>query len=249
MLLNYDIRGRIALVTGGTSGIGRACVEHLAEAGAKVWFTFNHSGKLADEMEKSLMAKGCDVRASKVDLTIDREIEELSSQLKGSLGRLDILVTCAGIIKGIQLSQYSFEEMVEVFSVNVLSTVKLTKMLIPVLTENSSIVNVSSISAYYGSYDPVYAASKAAVIGLTKSLARGLGPKTRVNAVAPGLTVETGMYKSMLPTQTATHKNATFLKKLATPQDIANTVVFLCSSGASHITGACIDVNGGEYLR
>jgi 3-oxoacyl-[acyl-carrier protein] reductase len=243
------MRGQIALVTGGTSGIGRACVEQLAEAGAKVWFTFNQAAKLADEIEHSLTKKGYTASAIKVDLTSDPQIEDFTAQLTKSPGRLDFLVTCSGIIKGIKLSQYSFKQVDEVFAVNVLGTAKLIRNLIPILTEKSSIVVVSSISAYYGSYDPIYSASKAALTGLTKSLARELGPKSRVNSVAPGLTVGTGMFRSMVPPQTAAHEKATFLKKLATPQDIAGTILFLCSQGAAHITGACIDVNGGEYLR
>ncbi len=108
---------------------------------------------------------------------------------------------------------------------------------------------MSSISAFSGSYDPVYAAAKGAVISFTKSLARELGPNTRVNAGAPGLTRDTGMYRQMKQSHAEPHRNKSLLKKLADPEEVASVVLFLCSDAASHITGACVDVNGGEYMR
>ena len=145
--------------------------------------------------------------------------------------------------------EYSSEEIRRVFDVNTLGSIRMTRDLAPLMSKGSSIVFVSSISESAGSYDAVYAASKGAISAFARSAARQFGPDIRVNSVSPGLTEDTGMFRSMKSGVRDAHREATILKRLATPLDIANVIVFLCSSRSRHITGATIDVNGGEYLR
>jgi len=162
---------------------------------------------------------------------------------------VDALVFCQGVIRGRNLERQTNREIFDTFHTNTIGAITLTKALLPVMANHSSITYVSSLAAFAGSFDPVYAASKGALVSLAKSLAQRLGPRTRVNVVAPGLTSSTGMFDSMKASVRQRHIDSTYLRKLATPSDVARAVFFLASSSADHVTGATLDVNGGEYLR
>ena len=114
--------------------------------------------------------------------------------------------------------------------------------------KDGSIINVSSTAAQVGSSDPVYAGTKSAILGFTKAMAKALAPKIRVNCISPSAT-NTDMMKNYKPERVEQLKNLTLLKRLAEPEDIANSIYFLASEEAKHITGICLDVNGGYVLR
>lgn len=241
------MRGRRALVIGGSGGIGGACAKLLVESGAKVGFTFLNSRDAGESLGDDDL-KG-DVISWRVNLRSDASLRRLISLVHSHFLNLDILIMCQGVIAGKSLKEYSNLEMSEVVDVNLVSVMKLTKLLRPFMAENSSIVYVSSISAQAGSYDPVYSASKGAILSFAKSMARQYAPAIRVNAVAPGLTSHTRMFNQMSDQVKRSHVDSILLNKFATPLEVANVVGFLCSKLSSHITGACLDVNGGEYLR
>lgn len=242
-----EFSGKNVLVVGGTGGIGRACVKFFESQGSVVGYTAHRSAVLA--LTKKDGAGKRSVKHWKVNLNEDKALEELAENVQAELQGLDVVVMCQGVITGKILKDYSFSDIDRVFRVNIISMIKLTKLLQPLMRPNSSIVYLSSISAFAGSYDAVYASTKGAVVSFVKAMARQYGPKIRINAVAPGLTQGTGMYESMKEDTRERHREATALKKLAQPLDIANAVAFLSSASASHISGTCLDVNGGEYLR
>ena len=244
-----ELKGKNALIIGGTGGIGRACVNLFAEHGSSVGFTFLRSTNVASDLVRHWQAKKAAIKAWKVDLGSDASLERFASEVSAHFHHLDTLVMCQGTIEGKRLRDYSFPEMRRVFDVNILSMIKLSKLLHELLAENSAVTFISSISAQAGSYDPVYASSKGAILSFTRAIAKDFGPSIRVNSVAPALTQDTGMFAKMKKEIRERHEAATLLKRLATPTDIANVVLFLSCAASSHITGACIDVNGGEYLR
>ena len=156
---------------------------------------------------------------------------------------------CQGVIRGKRLEEQTDSEVLDTFRINALGAMGLTRSLLPLMSRRSSITYLVSISAFAGSYDPVYAASKGALVSFAKSLARALGPQVRVNLVAPALTTSTAMHANMKPSARLRHLRSTPLQRLATPEDVARAVFFLASDAAAHVTGATLDVNGGEYLR
>ena len=184
-----------------------------------------------------------------LDITHSGDIARLAARVYRAYGKLDALVFCQGVIRGKRLAEQTDREVLDTFRTNVLGAVALTRALLPQMAGRSSITYLASISAFAGSYDPVYAASKGALVAFAKSLARELGPRVRVNLVAPGLTTATSMYVSMKPHVRRRHLEANPLRRLASPEDVARSVFFLASDAAAHITGATLDVNGGEYLR
>lgn len=241
-----ELNGKRVLVIGGSSGLGGACVRSYLRHGARVGYTYLRGESALSDLRKLAPTQ---LIRWKLDLTRLSAMNHLVELLQQSLHPLDIVIMCQGMIVGKPLRDYTFSEIDRVFSVNALSVVRLTKMLEPVMANDASIVYISSISAFAGSYDAVYAASKGAVISFAKAMAKQLGPRVRVNAVAPGLTERTGMYDGMQEGTRRKHLESTYLKRLAQPEDIANTVLFLSTSSSRHITGSCIDVNGGEYVR
>ncbi len=136
----------------------------------------------------------------------------------------------------------------EVMQVNFTGNAHLLAELLPELEEGCSVVMMSSISARRGSYDPVYAAAKGAVISFVKSLATQLAPHIRINAVAPGLVERTGMWERMEPDRREWHREHTPDKRLARPEDVAGIIVDLTQPRWAHVNGVCLDINGGEYV-
>lgn len=234
-------------MTGGTGGIGSTCVELFAKRGYGVEFTYFRSRAAAFRIVAK--CRPGKARMWKVDLSSDEDMQRFVAELRACVPRLNALVMCQGIIAGKSLDGYSHTQIDRVFAVNAISIVKLTRMLRPVMSRNSTIVYMASISAFAGSYDAVYAASKGAIVSFMKSVAKEYGPQIRVNAIAPGLTRDTGMYGSMKREIRSKHLNATILNRLASPLDVANVALFLSSDDSRHMTGTCLDVNGGEYLR
>ena len=162
-------------------------------------------------------------------------------------GRIDCFVNCAGIYGYKGLKDYDEKLIDKVIGVNEKGMYFTTKVILENMTEGT-IIYLSSTTAQVGSSDPVYAGTKAAVLGFTKSMAKALAPKIRVNAVSPGAT-NTDMMKHHNPDRLKQLIEMSLLKRLGEPEDVANAIYFLGSNESINITGACIDVNGGYVLR
>jgi len=224
-------------ITGASRGIGLATARRFSKEGWDVvGFYKNNIGPDVNG-----------VKYYQVDVSDALLVQKAFNQAFSDFGRLDCLVNCAGIFGYKNLKDYNEELFKEVIGVNQLGTYYCTRKALEKM-EKGSIVNISSTAAQIGSSDPIYAASKSAILGFTKSMAKVLAPDIRVNCVAPGVT-SSDMTKNMNPQRLKQLIELTLLKRVAQPEDIANAVYFLASDEAKHITGTCLDVNGGYVLR
>lgn len=227
-----------ALVVGGSSAIGSAIVEELAARGAEVLATYHRH------------PPGDPGRASwrQLDLTSQDAIAGFAGEVMASGRPLDVVVVVAGMLPGEPLQHYDVRTIDEVMRVNFGGPASLLAQLLSSLADPSCIVMFSSVSGERGSYDPVYAASKGAIIAFVKSLATRLSPKTRCIAVAPALVEGTGMYDAMRPERRDFHREATPLGRLITPGEIARIVCDLTRDHWAHANGSCVRINGGAYV-
>lgn len=227
-----------ALVVGGSSAIGRAIVEELGFRGMEVLATYHrnppdHPGQAA-------------WRA--LDVASKQGICSFAAEVAKSGQRLDVVVVVAGLLRGEPLEHYDLSAIDEVMRVNFGGPASLLARLLPSLADPSCIVMFSSVSGERGSYDPIYAASKGAVIAFVKSLATRLAPRTRCIAVAPGLVEGTGMYAAMKPERQAFHREAAPLGRLITPGEVARIVYELTQDHWAFANGSCVRINGGAYV-
>lgn len=226
------------LVTGATRGIGRAITENLLAEGHIVYGVYKDSGELAKELAEKY---GDQVKTLRSNLADPEQLASLIEQLKDV--QLDGIVNNAGIVYLTKWDELNFDEWNETLAVNVTAPLKIVHGLRTNLKDGSAVVNVASVDGFCAAFDTVaYAASKAALISLTKSLAAVLGPKNiRVNAVAPGW-VETEMTAGSMPDES---KELTPLRRNAQPSEVASAVSFLLSNKASFISGTTLTVDGG----
>lgn len=242
------LQGKVALVTGAARGIGKAIVQAFAEDGATVAFTYKNSAGLAQELVQELTAKGLKVYAFQSDAVSTGEAGRVVEQVIRECGRLDILVNNAGITKDGLLMRMSEEDWDRVISNNLKSTYNYTKAACRQMMGQKSgkIINITSIVGVTGNAGQAnYAASKAGVIGFTKSIAKELGSRNiQVNAVAPGF-VDTDMTNALKPEQKKVLTDLIPLGRTAQPREIASVVRFFASSDSDYITGQVICVDGG----
>ncbi|MFA5619336.1 MAG: 3-oxoacyl-[acyl-carrier-protein] reductase [Weeksellaceae bacterium] len=244
------LKDRIALITGGSAGIGKATVEKFAQEGAKViiWDIGEEAG---ENVEREMKENGFHVYFMKVNTANDTEVEIATQKVKDQFGRIDILVNNAGITRDSTLLKMSKEQWDQVISVNLTGVYNCTRSIVPVMAENNFgvILNASSVVGLYGNFGQTnYSATKAGVIAMTKTWAKELGRKgIRVNAVAPGF-ILTDMVKAMPEEVLAKMAAKVPLQKLGEPEDIANIYAFLASDQAKYISGATISVDGGITL-
>ena len=243
-----DFRGRNVLVTGGSRGIGAACVRLFAELGARVAFTWRTGAAEAEALER---AAGGMARGWRTDVTGDEEVARFVREAEEAWGGVDVAVANAGIWKGARIDRMTAEEWDETLDVNLGGTWRLCREAVPALRRRGggSIVVVSSTAGQRGeSLHSHYAASKGAQISLVKSLAVECAPDIRVNAVAPGW-VDTELSAEPLGgEERAAIVAAIPLGRVATAADIADAIAFLASDRARHVTGEILNVNGGSVL-
>ncbi|GAA3602643.1 SDR family NAD(P)-dependent oxidoreductase [Nonomuraea rosea] len=240
-----DIRldGKAALVTGGTRGIGRAVTLGLARAGAAVLACYRTESEAADSLARELKSLGGEHRLVKADVSDPAEVTRLVEECSAAFGGLDIVVSNAGAISHIPFPELSLDEWRRIIDTNLTGAFTLTQQALPLLRPGSSIVYIGSKVAMVGlPLRAHYTASKAALIGLARTLCKELGPRgVRVNVVAPGIIDTAGLP----PERTTQYERIISLGRLGRPEEIAAVVTFLASDLASYVTGETINVDGG----
>jgi 3-oxoacyl-[acyl-carrier protein] reductase len=245
------LEGKVAIITGASRGIGKGIAEVFAEHGAIIAFTYASSDEKARAFEAELAAKGAKAKGYKSDAADFNAAQTLVDEVVAEFGTVDILVNNAGITRDTLLMRMSEEQWDDVLRVNLKSVFNLTKAVIkPMLKARSgSIINMSSIVGVTGNAGQAnYAASKAGMIGFTKSVAQELGSRNiRCNAIAPGF-IETEMTEKLDPKTVEEWRNTIPLKRGGTPIDIANTTLYLASELSSYVTGQTLHVCGGMHM-
>ena len=243
-----ELKGQIALVTGASRGIGAATVAALAAAGADVAINYQSSREAAQALVASLSGSGVRLLPVQADVADAGQVSAMVEAVEAELGRTTILVNNAGITRDTLLARMSPEDFDAVIATSLRGAFLLSRAVARGMMKarGGAIINVSSVIGRRGNAGQAnYAAAKAGLIGLTKSLARELGPRgVRVNAVAPGY-VETDMTAALPEAMKEQIVGRTPLARLAAPEEIASVIAFLASPAAGYITGAVIPVDGG----
>jgi len=242
---------KVALVTGGSRGIGKAIALTLAEAGAKVAITFRQATAEAQSVVDEMKKKGADGVAYQSDAAVHTEAADIVAKVVAQFGRLDILVNNAGITRDGLLMRMSEDDWDAVLATNLKSVFNFSKAACRQMMSQRAgkIINIASVSGVVGNPGQTnYAASKAGMIGFTKSLARELGSRNiQVNAVAPGY-IETDMTAKLTPEQQQALMNNVPLKRLGKPGDVASVILFLSSPDSDYMTGQVLCVDGGMVM-
>ena len=244
------LAGRIALVTGASQGIGRACALELAKAGATVALAARNVEKLG-EVAAEIAAAGGTAQAFALDVSSEESIKECAKAVLSAFGSVHILVNNAGITRDILALRMKKKDWDDVLATNLTGAFLLTQAVMSSMVKGrwGRIINITSVVGETGQAGQAnYAASKAGLIGLTKSLARELASRTvTVNAIAPGY-IETAMTAVLTDDQKNAMTQHIPLGRVGTDMDIAHAVAFLASEEAGYITGHTLDVNGGMYM-
>ncbi len=249
-MLSIDLKGKVALITGSTRGIGRSIAEHMAMAGADVVIT-GRDGIKAQEVAEHLSER-YSVKAMGIELRLDEpdSIRSGYEKIEKQMGKVDILVNNAGITKDRLFLRMSLEDWEEVLRVNLTGTFLTTSLAVKGMLKNrwGRIINVSSVVGFIGNVGQVnYSSTKSALIGFTKSLAKELASRNiTVNAVAPGF-IETDMTAVLSEDVKREYLKSIPIGRFGKPDDVAGVVLFLCTGFADYITGEVIHVNGGMY--
>ncbi len=242
------LTGKTALITGASKGIGKGMAIKFAEQGANVAFTYLSSVEKGQTLEQELVAFGIKAKGYKSDAADFKAAEELINNILTDFGTIDIVVNNAGITKDGLLMRMSEEQWDVVINTNLKSVFNVTKAVQrPMLKQRSgSIINISSVVGVKGNAGQSnYAASKAGIIGFTKSVALELGSRNiRCNAIAPGF-IETEMTEVLPPETVQQWRDGIPLKRGGTAEDVANVAVFLASDMSAYVTGQVLNVCGG----
>ena len=242
------LEGKVALITGATRGIGRAIAIKFAEQGANIAFTYRQINNAAQLVMDEINAMGVTCKGYAADAADYAATEEVVKQIHADFGHIDILVNNAGITKDGLLMRMSEEQWDAVITTNLKSAFNFTRIVVPIMAKQraGSIINMSSVVGVSGNAGQCnYSASKAGLIGFSKSVAKEMGPRgIRVNCIAPGF-IMTDM-TSALPEDTREAWCKTIpLRRGGTPEDVANTALFLACDLSSYVTGQVINFCGG----
>ncbi|UWG97017.1 3-oxoacyl-[acyl-carrier-protein] reductase [Dehalobacter sp. DCM] len=242
------LKGKTAVVTGASRGIGRAIALKLAEQGANVVVNYVHSETEGQKLVEEMIGLGVRALAVKADVSIFDEAAQLIACAKEEFGSVDILVNNAGITRDGLIMRMSEEDFNRVVQVNLNGVFNCSRHAVPLMVKQRSgrVINITSVAGMVGNAGQVnYAAAKAGIVGLTKSLAKEVGSRgITVNAIAPGF-IETDMTAVLTDKVKDTLKESIALKHFGKPENIADTVIFLASDTGEYITGQVICVDGG----
>ncbi len=242
------LKGKTAIITGASRGIGREIAEAFAKNGADIAFTYLSSVEKGEALEKELAQYGTKVKGFRSDASDFASADQLAKDVVAEFGRIDVLVNNAGITRDNLLMRMSEEQWDEVIRINLKSVFNLTKACQRTMLKqrSGSIINMSSVVGVKGNAGQAnYSASKAGIIGFTKSIALELGSRNiRSNAIAPGF-IETEMTDALDEKMVQEWRNAIPLKRGGTGEDVANLTLFLASDLSTYITGQVINVDGG----
>ena len=246
------LESKVAIVTGGSRGIGKAICQTFAENGCDVAFTYNNSKESAENLAKDLKNIGINAKAYKSDASSFDDATQLVEDVINDFGKIDILVNNAGIKKDNLLMRMDKKDFDSVINTNLSSVFNLTKASIRTFLKqrSGSIINISSVVGVKGNAGQSnYSASKAGIIGFSKSVALELGSRNiRSNVIAPGF-IETDMTNHFKSDELDNILKTIPANKMGNPQDIANLALFLASSSGDYITGQTISVDGGLYMN
>ncbi|RMH05446.1 MAG: 3-oxoacyl-[acyl-carrier-protein] reductase [Aquificota bacterium] len=249
-MLCIDLRGKKALITGSTRGIGKAIAEYLAKAGADVIITGRDPSRAQEVAQSIAQAYGVNALGVAMDFANLDSVKLAHQEVEKVWGGVDILVNNAGITKDKLFLRMSLEDWEEVIKVNLTGTFYITSLALKGMLKNrwGRIVNLSSVVGFIGNVGQVnYASTKSALLGFTKSLAKELASRNiTVNAVAPGF-IETDMTSLLSEEIKQNYLKNIPLGRFGSPEDVAGVVAFLCSEYASYITGQVIHINGGMF--
>ena len=242
------LENKVAIITGATRGIGRGIALEFAKQGANVAFTYSSSAQAAVELENELIALGVQAKGYQSNAADFDQSQKLVDEILEVFGTVDVLINNAGITKDNLLMRMSEQDYDDVINVNLKSVFNMTKAVQRTFLKNrkGSIINMSSVVGVKGNAGQAnYAASKAGIIGFSKSVALELGSRNiRCNVIAPGF-IETEMTAKLGEEVVKGWTDAIPLKRGGTPEDIANACIFLASDMSAYITGQVINVDGG----
>ncbi|RNL82292.1 3-oxoacyl-[acyl-carrier-protein] reductase [Sinomicrobium pectinilyticum] len=242
------LEGKTAIITGASRGIGKGIAQVFAREGANVAFTYSSSAEAAAELEKELVSLGVKAKGYKSNAASFEEAQKLAEDVLAEFGSIDVLINNAGITKDNLLMRISEEDFDKVIEVNLKSVFNMTKAVQRTMLKQrkGSIINMSSVVGVKGNAGQTnYAASKAGILGFTKSVALELGSRNiRCNAIAPGF-IETEMTAVLDEKTVQGWRDAIPLKRGGTPEDVANACVFLASDMSAYVTGQVLNVDGG----
>ncbi|ACO84325.1 3-oxoacyl-[acyl-carrier-protein] reductase [Clostridium botulinum] len=245
------LEGRTAIVTGASRGIGRAIAKKLASMGANLVLNYRSSAKEIDTLLEEIEEFRIETLVIQGDVSSFEDSKKIADEAKNKFGTIDILINNAGITKDSLILRMTEEDFDKVISVNLKGVYNCSKHIAPIMLKQRSgkIINISSVVGVAGNAGQCnYAAAKAGVIGITKSLAKELGSRgITVNAVAPGY-IRTDMTDALPEKVKKSIEDLLPLKRLGTPEDVAETVGFLASDKAAYITGQVIHVDGGMII-
>ncbi|MEA3515529.1 MAG: glucose 1-dehydrogenase [Nanoarchaeota archaeon] len=240
-------KNKIVLITGASRGIGAESAKIFAQEGATVIINYCTDEKSAQKVLDEINGNGMIIKA---DISNQEAINNMFENIFKKYGKLDILVNNAGIVKIKSIKELSLDEWNKTYSVNITGMFLCSQKAINLMKDGGSIVNVSSIRGLSGQGRPLildYSTSKAAVISLTKTMAKELAPDIRVNCVVLGMT-NTDIAKTLPKESIEQFKKDIYLKRLIEPEEVAKSIVFLSSDDASAITGSLLIVDGGQSL-
>ncbi|MDQ6670482.1 MAG: SDR family oxidoreductase [Chloroflexota bacterium] len=248
--MDLGLSGKLALVTGASSGIGAATASLLAADGADVIISYSANTAGAERTAAEVRSRGRQATLLQMDVGDPQAVSSALAELGPTLPGLDVAILCAGVNTVTPFEQLTPFEWDDVVRVNLSGTFYVLHAILPLLRDDAAVVTVASVAANTGApHHAHYAAAKAGVVGLTKSAARALAPRVRVNCVSPGLTI-TPMGELTLAGLAEGYAESKLLAgRVATPTEIAHCIVFLASPASAFVYGACLDVNGGRDLR
>jgi len=248
--MDLELLDKRVFITGASSGIGAAAARIFAEEGADVFFSYHQNAEGARRTADTVKARGRQAHQYQMEVSRPENVAEVVRHVHEDVDALDILVLCAGLSVVTPLDDITPGEWDRVLGVNLSGAFFVIQAFAPRLRDGGAIVTVASVAAHTGVPHHVhYAAAKAGLINLTKSTARALAPRLRVNCVAPGITL-TPMGKDTTEALPADYARTKLLvQRYASPEEVARCIVFVASPVAGFMTGATIDINGGRDLR